>query len=73
MIIFLTYYTENVILKATIVIFILVVYLDFNLNYKPYFLSKLNQLDYKAINVCIKSVILALGVYISKITNTYEI
>ena len=42
MIIFLTYYTENVILKATIVIFILVVYLDFNLNYKPYFLSKLN-------------------------------
>lgn len=65
MIIFLTYYAENIVIKASIITLLLVIYLEFNLRYKPYTLHHLNKLDYYSTNVCIKSMILAIGIYIA--------
>lgn len=66
MIIFLTYYDDSVIIKATIISLIIGVYLELSLKYKPYNLNNLNKLDYYSTNVCLASIALAVGIYVSE-------
>ncbi|CAD8203708.1 unnamed protein product [Paramecium pentaurelia] len=73
MIIFLTYYDDNVIIKATIISLIIGVYLELSLKYKPYNLDNLNKLDYYSTNVCLASIALAIGIYVSGQSNLQEI
>ncbi|CAD8214829.1 unnamed protein product [Paramecium octaurelia] len=73
MIIFLTYYDDRIIIKATIILLITGLYLELNKNYKPYKQSALNQLDCYSTNVCLASIVLAIGIYISQQSNSIEI
>ncbi|CAD8212447.1 unnamed protein product [Paramecium octaurelia] len=73
MIIFLTYYDDSVIIKATIISLIIGVYLELSLRYKPYNLNNLNKLDYYQTNVCLASIALAIGIYVSEQSNSKEI
>ncbi|CAD8145738.1 unnamed protein product [Paramecium pentaurelia] len=73
MIIFLTYYDDNVIIKATIISLIIGVYLELSLKYQPYNLNNLNKLDFYSTNVCLASMALAIGVYVSEQSNSQEI
>ncbi|CAD8110353.1 unnamed protein product [Paramecium primaurelia] len=73
MIIFLTYYDDNVIIKATIISLIIGVYLELSLKYKPYNLINLNKLDYYSTNVCLASIALAIGIFVSEQSNLQEI
>ncbi|CAD8174765.1 unnamed protein product [Paramecium pentaurelia] len=73
MIIFLTYYDDSVIIKATIISLIIGVYLELSLKYKPYNLNNLNKLDYYSTNVCLASIALAIGIYVSEQSNSQEI
>ncbi|CAD8079740.1 unnamed protein product [Paramecium primaurelia] len=73
MIIFLTYYDDSVIIKATIISLIIGVYLELSLKYKPYNLNNLNKLDYYSTNVCLASIALAIGIYVSEQSNSLEI
>ncbi|CAD8104192.1 unnamed protein product [Paramecium sonneborni] len=73
MIIFLTYYDDKVIIKATIISLIIGMYLELSLKYKPYNLNNLNKLDYYSTNVCLASIALAIGIYISEQSNSQEI
>ncbi|CAD8213410.1 unnamed protein product [Paramecium pentaurelia] len=73
MIIFLTYYEDSIILKATLISLILGVYLELSLKYKPYNLNSLNKLDQYSTNVCLASIALAIGIYVSEQSNQQEI
>ncbi|CAD8065756.1 unnamed protein product [Paramecium sonneborni] len=73
MIIFLTFYDDNVIIKATIISLIIGMYLELSLKYKPYNLNNLNKLDYYSTNVCLASIALAIGIYVSEQSNSKEI
>ncbi|CAD8166312.1 unnamed protein product [Paramecium pentaurelia] len=73
MIISLTYYEDRIIIKATIILLITGVYQVLNQKYKPYKQNTLNQLDYYSTNVCLASIVLAIGIYISQQSNSSEI
>ncbi|CAD8193803.1 unnamed protein product [Paramecium octaurelia] len=73
MMICLIYYDDNVILKATMVAIIIVVYLELSKKYKPYNRDQLNKLDCQTMNTCLATIILAAGIYISESTNVSEV
>ncbi|CAD8110877.1 unnamed protein product [Paramecium sonneborni] len=73
MIIFLTYYDDKLILKATIISLIIGMYLELSLKYKPYNLNNLNKLDYYSTNVCLASIALAIGIHVSEQSDSQEI
>lgn len=64
-IIVLTFYDDFVVLKAAIIIFILLIYLNFNKRIKPYKNVHLNTLDYYTTFVCLITFSLAIGGFIT--------
>ncbi|CAD8102382.1 unnamed protein product [Paramecium sonneborni] len=47
--------------------------LELSIKYKPYNLNNLNKLDYYSTNVCLTSIALAIGIYVSEQSKSYEI
>ncbi|CAD8120908.1 unnamed protein product [Paramecium sonneborni] len=73
MMICLIYYDDYVILKATMIALIIGIYLELSLKYKPYNCNNLNMLDCQIMNVCLATILLASGIYVSEQTNVFEV
>ncbi|CAD8115619.1 unnamed protein product [Paramecium sonneborni] len=72
-IIFITYFEDFIVIKVTIIFLITRLYLEFNQKYKPYKLNTLNRLDQKSTNICLVSIILAIGLYVAQQSNSLEV
>ncbi|CAD8127415.1 unnamed protein product [Paramecium sonneborni] len=73
LIIFLSYYDEQVIKKGILVLFVVYLYQELNLKFKPYSSSNLNRLDAYSANVCAISIALGIGIYIDQQIGSLEI
>ncbi|CAD8213634.1 unnamed protein product [Paramecium octaurelia] len=62
----LIYYQDSIAVKGILVLFITYLYQELNSNYRPYKLSSLNKLDYYSANICMITISLAIGAYISQ-------
>ncbi|CAD8124667.1 unnamed protein product [Paramecium sonneborni] len=69
----LLYYQDSVVAKGVLVLFITYLYQELNEYYKPYILNKLNKLDYYSTNICMITIGLAIGIYISQQTKIIEL
>ncbi len=58
-IIFVNFYNQDDITKGCLIFFVLFIYSQFSLKYKPYSRKSLNDLDYGVSIVCMSSVVLA--------------
>ncbi|CAD8116010.1 unnamed protein product [Paramecium sonneborni] len=72
-IIFLAYFEDFIVIKATIILLITGLYLELNQKYKPYKLKALNLLDQYSTNVCLASIVLAIGLYVAQQSNSIEV
>ena len=61
----LVYYEDNIVIKGVLVLLITYFYQELNQNYEPYQLNSLNQLDYYSANICMITICLAIGAYIT--------
>ncbi|CAD8111451.1 unnamed protein product [Paramecium primaurelia] len=62
----LIYYEDSIAVKGILVLFITYLYQELNSNYRPYKLSSLNNLDYYSANICMITISLAIGAYLSQ-------
>ncbi|CAD8125739.1 unnamed protein product [Paramecium sonneborni] len=69
----LIYYEDSIAVKGILVLFITYLYQELNSNYKPYTLSSLNKLDYYSANICMITISLAIGAYISQQSDVSEL
>ncbi len=58
-IIFVNFYNQDDITKGCLIFFVVFIYSQFSLKYKPYSRKSLNDLDYSVSIVCMSSVVLA--------------
>ncbi|CAK92595.1 unnamed protein product (macronuclear) [Paramecium tetraurelia] len=73
LIIFLSYYDDNIIQKGTLVLLVVYLYSELNHRFKPYNMSTLNNLDALSAKVCQISIILGFGIYIDELYGNFEI
>ncbi|CAD8126262.1 unnamed protein product [Paramecium sonneborni] len=69
----LIYYEDNIVIKGVLVLLITYFYQELNQNYEPYQLNSLNQLDYYSANICMITICLAVGAYISQQADLKEL
>jgi len=63
MIIFLTFYEDQVVIKAAIIFIIVYVYSLLSKKYTPYEFNFLNNFDYESTLICGLSIVLAMTIY----------
>ncbi|CAD8117342.1 unnamed protein product [Paramecium sonneborni] len=73
LIIFLSYYDENIVKKGILLLSLVYIYWQLSLRFQPYQLFILNQLDAYSANVCGISIAVAIGIYIDQQNSSYEI
>ncbi|CAD8211806.1 unnamed protein product [Paramecium pentaurelia] len=73
LIIFLSYYDEYIVKKGILVLFVIYVYQELNIKFKPYSSPNLNKLDSYSANVCSISIALGIGIYIDQQIGSLEI
>ncbi|CAD8126371.1 unnamed protein product [Paramecium sonneborni] len=72
-IIFLSYYDDNIIKKGILVFLTVYLYWELNIKYQPFSSKKLNKLDAYSAQICQLSIIFGLGIYIEQISDVIEI
>ncbi|CAD8108887.1 unnamed protein product [Paramecium primaurelia] len=76
-ILFLIFYEDSIILKGSLIYFILLFYQQLNLKYQPFKSYRLNLLDYQSTLICGASIILGIGLNMEyefkSISNVYFI
>ncbi|CAD8161621.1 unnamed protein product [Paramecium pentaurelia] len=70
-IIILAFYETSIIIKAILIYIIIYIYQQLTIKYKPYESNVLNELDHIMTQVCGFSIVLGIGIYVSKLN--YEI
>ncbi|CAD8125608.1 unnamed protein product [Paramecium sonneborni] len=73
MIIFLTYFQDSIVIKATIILLILAIYLELTNRSLPYKSNTLNKLDYSSTSICLISIGLAIGLFVAYQQDLIEI
>ncbi|CAD8214228.1 unnamed protein product [Paramecium pentaurelia] len=71
-IIFLSYYDDDIIQKGTLVLLVVYLYSELNYRFRPYKMSTLNNLDAHSAKVCQVSIILGCGIYINQLYGNIE-
>ncbi|CAD8108685.1 unnamed protein product [Paramecium primaurelia] len=73
LIIFLSYYDENIVKKGILLLSLVYIYWEISKKYRPYTSYVLNKLDAYSANVCGISIAVAIGIYIDQQNKSYEI
>ncbi|CAD8176760.1 unnamed protein product [Paramecium pentaurelia] len=73
LIIFLSYYDENIVKKGILLLSLVYLYWQLSQKYQPYSLFILNKLDAYSANVCGISIAVGIGIYIDQQIKSYEI
>ncbi|CAD8147103.1 unnamed protein product [Paramecium octaurelia] len=73
LILVLIYYEDSIILKGSLIYFILFSYWSLNLKYQPFKSARLNQLDYQSTIICEISIIIGIGLNMGQQSQFYNI
>ncbi|CAD8156959.1 unnamed protein product [Paramecium octaurelia] len=73
LIIFLSYYDENIVKKGILLLSLVYLYWELSKRYQPYALFILNKLDAYSANVCGISIAVGIGIYIDQQNQSYQI